>query len=213
MNNNQGRSLFKSYCYDTLVVLNDCFETSLLGIKRLINKVESYQKRDNLDVRAATIEVAGSLWELKESVMTMVPIKDLPSCKKLSDLSAEDIVAKAKNLVESDILKAGVGVTILGKKVGDTIIIVDVRNYYESQRKELCDEIKEKGVAPSGIEQYLLDKFNAEIGYCDVALYKAGLGGLKELKELVEIGQKYIEKYEREKQYAGMGMINKQISV
>ena len=55
-----------------------------------------------------------------------------------------------------------------------------------------------KGRSISPIEQFLLDKFNAEIGYCNIALFKAGIGAVEELKGLVEIGKKHIEKYENE---------------
>ena len=43
-----------------------------------------------------------------------------------------------------------------------------------------------------------LNKTNAEIGYCNIALLKAGIGAAEELKGLVEIGKKHIEKYEKE---------------
>ncbi len=48
------------------------------------------------------------------------------------------------------------------------------------------------------MEQFLLDKFNAEIGYCNIALFKAGIGAVEELKGLAEIGKKHIEKFEKE---------------
>ena len=41
----------------------------------------------------------------------------------------------------------------------------------------------------------LLDKFNAEIGYCNVALLKTGIGITEELKGLADIGKKHIEKF------------------
>lgn len=46
----------------------------------------------------------------------------------------------------------------------------------------------------SFIEQFLLDKFNAEIGYCNLALVKAGIGITEELRDMAEIGRKHIEK-------------------
>ena len=64
-------------------------------------------------------------------------------------------------------------------------------------------EIQTKCKAISGMEQFLLDKFNAEIGYCNIALFKAGIGSAEELKDLVEIGKKHIEKFEKE--YRGNG--------
>lgn len=63
---------------------------------------------------------------------------------------------------------------------------------------QLNSEIRTKGKLISPIEQFLLDKFNAEIGYCNIALFKAGIGVAGELKGLVDIGKKHIEKYENE---------------
>lgn len=92
----QQRALFRSYCYDTIKLFEDCFETSMLGIQRCVAKVKGYQTTDDLDIRLARIDIVDMLCELKNIVRTMVPIKDLPSCKRLTELSAEDIVSKAK---------------------------------------------------------------------------------------------------------------------
>ena len=112
----QQRALFKNYCHDTITVFEDCFETSMLGMQRCVNKVKAYQTKDYLDIRIATLDIVDMLCELKDIARTMVPIKDLPSCKKLTELSAEDIVSKAKDLVKNDFVKAAVGVYLLGSK-------------------------------------------------------------------------------------------------
>ena len=154
--------------------------------------------KDDLDIRIATLDIVDMLCELKDIARTMVPIKDLPSCKKLTELSAEDIVSKAKDLVKNDVVKAAVGVYLLGSKVNDVVTIGDVKGYYSERLAQLNSEIRTKGRSISPIEQFLLDKFNAEIGYCNIALFKAGIGAVEELKGLVEIGKKHIEKYENE---------------
>ncbi len=194
----QQRALFRSYCYDTIKLFEDCFETSMLGIQRCVAKVKGYQTIDDLDIRLARIDIVEMLCELKDIVKTMVPIKDLPSCKRLTELSAEDIVSKAKDLVKNDIVKAVVGVCLLGSKVGDVVKIEDVKGYYSERLTQLNSEIQTKGKGISPVEQFLLDKFNAEIGYCNIALFKAGMGAAEELKGLVEIGKKHIEKFEKE---------------
>ncbi len=194
----QQRALFRSYCYDTIKLLEVCFETSMLGIQRCVSKVKGYQTKDDLDIRIATFDIVEMLCELKDIVRTMVPIKDLPSCKKLTELSAEDIASKAKDLVKNDIVKAVVGVYLLGSKVNDVVKIEDVKGYYSERLAQLNSEIQTKGRGISGMEQFLLDKFNAEIGYCNTALFKAGIGAAEELKGLAEIGKKHIEKYEKE---------------
>lgn len=194
----QQRALFRSYCYDTIKLFEDCFETSMLGIQRCITKVEVYRRIDDLDIRRATFDIVDMLCELKDIVRTMVPIKDLPSCKNLTELSAEDIVSKAKDLVKNDIVKAVVGVYLLGSKVNDVVKIEDVKGYYSERLAQLNSEIQTKGKGISPMEQFLLDKFNAEIGYCNIALFKAGIGAAEELKGLAEIGKKHIEKFEKE---------------
>ena len=197
VNTFQERALFRSYCHDVIDIFNECFETSLLGMTRCIAKVNNYKSRDNIEISWATFDIVDMLTKLKFIVKTMVAIKDLPSCKRLIGLSAEDIVAKAKNLVKSDIVKASIGVLILGSKFHDMIQIEDVRSYYKDCLIQLSEEIETKHKSVSPIEQYLLDKFNAEIGYCNLAMFKAGIGVAEELRGLVEISKKHIEKYEQ----------------
>lgn len=192
----QQRALFRSYCNDTIKVFDDCYETSMLGMQRCKLKEKTYQTIDDLDIRSATYDIVGMLCELKDITRTMVSIKDLPSCKKLVELNGEDIVSKAKDLIKNDIVKAGIGVCLLGSKISDAITINDVKGYYNDRLAQLNSEILTKGKLPSPLEQFLLDKFNAEIGYCNLASFKAGIGVAEELKGLVEIGRKHIEKYE-----------------
>ena len=87
---------------------------------------------------------------------------------------------------------------LLGSKVNGVVTIGDVKGYYSDRLTQLNSEIRTKGKLISPIEQFLLDKFNAEIGYCNIALLKAGIGAVEELKGLVEIGKKHIEKYEND---------------
>jgi len=192
----QQKAWLRNYCHDTILLFDDCFETSMLGMRRCKARVAAYQNTDNVGIDNATLDIFNMLFELKLMVRTMVPIKELPSCKKLAELSAEDIVSKAKNLVKSDIVKAGVGALLLGFKMDDVMKIEDVRSYYHDRLTQLNSEILTKGEKPSPIELFLLDKFNAEIGYCNLALYKAGIGIADEIRGLVEIGKKHIEKFE-----------------
>lgn len=197
----QQRALFRSYCYDTIKLFEECFDTSMLGIQRCVSKVKGYQTIDDLDIRIATFDIVEMLCVLKDIVKTMVPIKDLPSCKKLTELSAEDIVSKARDLVKNDFVKVTVGAYLFGSKVNDVVKIEDVKGYYCERLAQLKSEIQIKGKGISPMEQFLLDKFNAEIGYCNIALFKAGIGVVEELKGLVEIWKKHIEKFEKE--YSG----------
>ena len=194
----QQRALFRSYCHDTIKVFDDCFATSMLGMMRCKSKVQAYQTLDNIEIGTATLDIVDMLLQLKMVVKTMVSIKDLPSCKKLTELSAENIISKAKDLIKNDIVKTGIGVLLLGSKINDVVRIEDVKGYYKNRLSQLTQEILTKGGLTTPIEQFLIDKFNAEIGYCNIALFKAGIGISEELKGFVEIGRKHIEKYENE---------------
>ena len=194
----QQRALFRSYCHDTIEVFDNCFETSMLGMIRCKKRVETYRTKDYLEIDKATLDIVDMLWNLKVIVKSMIPIKDLPSCKKLTELSPEDIVSKAKDLVKNDIVKAIVGTVLIGSKACDVVNIEDVKSYYNDRLNQLNSEILIKGKPVSPMEQFLLDKFNAEIGYCNLALFKAGLGIADELKDLVEISKRHIEKYEKD---------------
>ena len=197
VNSDQQKALFRSYCHDTIEVFDDCFETSMLGMIRCKKRIETYRTKDYLEIDNATLDIVDMLWNLKVIVKSMIPIKELPSCKKLTELSAEDIVAKAKDLVKNNVVKAGIGIILLGSKAHDVVKIEDVKSYYNDRLNQLNSEILIKGKPISLMEQFLLDKFNAEIGYCNLALFKAGLGIVDELNGLVEVGRKHIEKYEQ----------------
>lgn len=191
----QQRALFRSFCHNTINFFDECFDTTMLGMIRCKHKVQAYQSLDNIDLLYATMDIVDMLLNLKVLVKTMVPIKDLPSCKKLLDLSPEEIISKSKDLVKNDIVKAATGVLLLGSKINDVVKIEDVKNYYSGRLVQLRSEIFAKNEQVSPIEQFLLDKFNAEIGYCNVALLKTGIGITEELKGLADIGKKHIEKF------------------
>lgn len=206
-NDEQRKALFRSYCHDTVEVFDECFEITMLGMKRCINKVEGFRKCDNINIEAATSVILMMLADLRALVMEMIPIKDLPSCKKLTELSLEDAISKAKDLVKNDIVKEGASTLLLCKKAYDVVTIQDVRSYYQNCLEELQSEIQIKDGQISPIEQFLLDKFNAELGYCHIAMFKTGIGASKEIGDLVEIAKKDIEKYEQKKLVNGGNIV------
>ena len=65
----QQRALFRNYCHDTINVFEDCFETSMLGMQRCVNKVKAYQTKDDLDIRIATLDIVDMLCALQYSCL------------------------------------------------------------------------------------------------------------------------------------------------
>lgn len=84
------------------------------------------------------------------------------------------------------------------QKIKDTIEISDIRKYYNDQIEELQKELREEQREITPIEQFLMDKFNAEIGYCDIASIKTGIGAAKEAVGLLDIAHKNSKKFEQQ---------------
>lgn len=189
-----ARKNLRCYCHETLCLINECFETSLLGMRRCLAKIKGYEIRDEVPIQVATLDIFGILCDLRNIVINAIPIKDLPSCKKLTELSSEDVISKAKDLIKNDIVKDSARIILLGSDVCKVVKIENVRSYYQNSLKELQRELLEKGEAPSPMEQFLLDKYEAELGYCDIASFKTGVSIAK---EALDLAKSNIERYER----------------
>lgn len=192
----QQRAVLRNYCHDVISLLNDCFETNLLGAKRCISKVSGFYRSDYININAAFWIICDMLLKLRGITINSIAFKDLPSCKELTKLSPEDIVSSANDLTKNNIVKATTSVVLLGKTVCDAINIVDIRNFYKRNLEELEKELLENNGDVSPIEQFLISKFKAELGYCHIAMFKAGIGGLKEIKTLADIAQRDIEAHD-----------------
>ncbi len=198
-NNVQSVALFKAYCRETISMLETCFATEMQGVTRCKRFVEAFLYTDDINnTQAATIQIFDMLMQLRNIAQNATLIKDLPSCKKLTELSTEDAIAAATDLIKSDIVKGIAKSWILGTKIKDAIEISDIRKYYNDQIEELQKELHEEQHEISPIEQFLMDKFNAEIGYCDIASIKTGIGAAKEVVGLLDIAHKNINKFEQQ---------------
>ncbi len=192
-------ALFRAYCRKTIDTLETCFATEMQGASRCKRFVEKFAHTDDIKIaQEGPNQIFYMLMQLRDIAQNAILIKDLPSCKKLTELSTEDAIAAATDLIKSDIVKGVAKSLLLGVKIKDAIDISDVRNYYNEQIKELRKELDEEQREISPIEQFLMDKFNAEIGYCDIASIKTGIGAAKEVVGLLDIARKNINKFERQ---------------
>ncbi len=199
VNNVQTKALFRAYCRDTIYMLEKCFAIEMQGAARCKRFVGAFLHTDDINITpVATIQIFNMLMQLHNIAQNAIRIKNLPSCKKLTELSTEDAVAAATDLVKSDIVKGVAKSWLLGTKNKDAIEISDIRKYYNDQIEELQKELCEERREISLIEQFLMDKFNAEIGYCDIASIKTGAGIAKETAGLLDIAHKNIDKFERQ---------------
>lgn len=196
-NNIQYRNILRKCCREIDSLLDECFEPSLLGVAKCKQKTNRcYHVDDPLLVNASFCILGQMLSDLKARTYSAILLKDYPSCRKLIGLSPEDIISKTKDLVKNEIIKAGVCFLLLGSDVGDVITIADIKKLYRGLLDELQKELREKNDGINPVEQNLMCWFNAEIGYCDLAMFKAGMSIGENAAELNAIASKNIEKYE-----------------
>lgn len=196
----QRVSLFKTCCRRTIDVIDDCFASEMYGPSRCKQIVKNLMLCDDIEqVENGRVVVLNLLSDLYCIAQNAVKISDLPSCKRLTEMSSKDLAAAASDLVKSDIVKGVAKTILIGLGIADSIGISDVRNYYCNLKTELQRELAENNRQIRPAEQFLMEKFDAEIGYCDLASQKAGLGMLKESADLVDIARKNIVKFESRK--------------
>lgn len=193
----QRVALFKTCCGRAQNIIDDCFVTEMHApskCKQILVTMIGYD--DINQVESGIIVLWKLLSDLRCIVQNAVRISELPSCRKLTELSSKDAATVASDLVKSDIVKGIAKTILIGFGILDSIKISDVKNYYCALKSELQKELEEDNRLASLTEQYLLEKFDAEIGYCDLAAYKAGLCVAKETADLLDIARKNIEKFE-----------------
>jgi len=192
----QDVAMLRTSCYDIISMMEDCFEMNMAAATRYRNMLENIAHKDNptgIEVYA----VYAILVDFRTMVDLSIPIEDLPSCKKLTELSEKDAIAAAKDLIKNDIVKAGIGLLLLGLKAGEMVQVSHVKTFYNEQLAILESDIREAGRHANEIENLLIDKFNAEIGYCNLAMFKIGIDSAKEVVDLIDKSKQDIQKYEQ----------------
>lgn len=178
-NLHQEVSLCKAYCHDLQSAIKECFEYEMYAPQKCLKKLAAFQKNDDPSKVSAISFQAGDIASgLYTIIKNSVPIKDFPSCKKLSELSIDDAVSAINDLGNNKIAVCSI---LLGKKIYDRIQISDIESFYKERINELETELREIERPAIDMEEYLLRKFKAELGYCQKARIKTGLGAVKEI--------------------------------
>lgn len=195
-NTKEEKSLYHDYFHDVNGCLKECFYETFGSIQRCLVFVNGAQYTDDICYqRVALYRVFGFLMELYRAVQDAISINDFPSCKDLLQLSEEDLVSAANDLVGNNVVKSKVSFVLLGKGMDNLIKIGDVMAFYDNMSNEMQADINEKGLSDISLESFLLKKAKAEYAYCFLALLKVGHGIGKEAKSIQE-ARKDIEQYE-----------------
>ena len=195
-NTKEEKSLYHEYFHDVNECLKECFYETFGSIRRCLAFVYGAQHTDDICYqRVALYRVFCFLMELYRIVPDAISINDFPSCKDLLQLSEEDMVSAANDLVGNNVVKSKISFVLLGKGMDNLIKIGDVMAFYDNMANEMKADINEKVFSDISLESFLLKKAKAEYAYCFLALLKVGRGIGKEAKSIHE-ARKDIEQYE-----------------
>lgn len=193
----QSVSICKAYCSECKKAIKECFSYEMWGPKQCLKKLEQHYNNDNpYKIASILFDVSTMMGDLRALISTSVPIKDLPSCKKLCELSTSDAISAINDLGGNGIIKVVVCAGLLGKNISDNIKISEIENFYKRNIDELEYELKLEKREPNDMEEFLLTKYRAEICYCHNARLKTGIGIVKELSSITQNITEHIQKYE-----------------
>ena len=197
-NEKQGVSICKAYCNECRKTIKECFSYEMWGPKQCLKKLEQHYNNDNpYKIASILFDVSTMMGDLRALISTSVPIKDLPSCKKLCEMSTSDAISAVNDLVGNGIIKMAICALLLGKNVSDSVEISEIENFYKRNLDELEYELMLEKREPNDMEEFLLTKYRAEICYCHNARLKTGIGIVKELSSITQNITEHIQKYEK----------------
>lgn len=196
-NSMQKNAMMKSYCNDLTEMIDKVFFGEMYGASRCKRRINELSKKpiDDMHLQSSISEILGIIIDLNNIIKDSTPINELPSCKPLTEMEVEDAISASKDLVENCVVKVVIGTLLTFVNAGKIVGVIEVRNYYKDLKKELEFELKEERREATEIEQFLMDKYEAEIGYCNLAGLKVGLSGFNEVVDLADNAKKAIDKF------------------
>ena len=193
----QSVSICKAYCSQCKKAIKECFSYEMWGPKQCLKKLEQHYINDEpYKTSSILFDIYTMMGDLRALISTSVPIKDLPSCKKLCEMSTSDAISAVNDLVGNGIIKMAICALLLGKNVSDSVEISEIEDFYKRNLDELEYELVLERREPNEMEEFLLSKYRAEICYCYNARLKTGLGAVKELLSITQNVAEHIQKYE-----------------
>ena len=181
-----NNSYLKHFCERTKQLLKTKYEKTY-GTEICMQQLNYYIKSnsDNSLSEGVTYSI-GLLGELGYMLGSMIPLRNLPSCKSLLNVSNDVAMECVKDMTNSRFARMGLGIVSILSKVNDNVTIWNVWQYYNDIIKELDREVQMDSWTLTPIEQILYAKAKAERAYCYKAMLKTGVGFVHELKGIID---------------------------
>lgn len=193
----QKSAIMRAYCHDLTAIIDRVFHSEMYGASRCKRRIKEISNNsiDDMHLQESVSEILGIIIDLNNIIRDSIPINELPSCRSLTGMEVEDAISASKDLVKSSVIKVAIGSLLTFANAGKIVGIIEVLNYYKDLKKELVFELSQEQRGATEIEQFLIDKYEAEIGYCNLAGLKVGLSGFNEVVDLTNNAKKAIDRF------------------
>ena len=178
----------RAFCDKVYKILSTRMVQGLYTIEKTKKKIKEGMTSDNATLLMATFSYAlGILCDIKDRFAHVIPLSEFPSCKHMLSLEKDLIKTAIKELCEGNpVVKQLVNIGAIAKGIYDANTIIQVLWFYKDFVVELEREKNEEHWHLCETEQWLLDKSNAECGYCYLALLKVGCTLSKDIHDFID---------------------------
>ena len=166
----------RAFCDKVYKILSNRMVQGLYAVEKTKKKLRAEMTSDNaILLMDASSYALGVICEIKNRFAHVIPLSEFPSCKHMLSLEKDLIKTAIKELCEENpVVKQLVNIGAIAKGIYDANTIIQVLWFYKDFVVELEREKNDEHWTLCEMEQWLLDKANAECGYCYLALLKVG---------------------------------------
>ena len=207
----------RAFCDKVYKILSTRLVQGLYAVEKTKNKLKAEMTSDNaILLMDASAYAFGVICDIKNRFAHVIPLSEFPSCKHMLFLEKDLIKTAIKDLCEDNsIVKQLINIGAIAKGIYDASTIVQVLLFYKNFVVELEREKNDEHWSLCEMEQWLLDKSNAECGYCYLALLKVGCTLSRDIHDFIDEAKAhqsihhFEETYHKQnEQYSAQPMLN-----
>lgn len=207
----------RAFCDKVYKILSTRMVQGVYAVEKTKKKIADGMTSDNTMLLFGTSSYAlGILCDIKERLVHVISLSEFPSCKHMLSLEKDLIKTAIKELCEDNpIVKQLINIGAIAKGIYDASTIIQVLLFYKNFVVELEREKNNEHWSFCDMEQWLLDKSNAECGYCYLALLKVGCTLSKDIHDFIDEAKAhnsihhFEERWQKQnEQYSAQPMLN-----
>lgn len=207
----------RTFCNKVYKILTTRLVQGLYTVEKSKKKLKDGMTSDSVTILIGTSTYAYSiLCDIDSRFAHVIPLSDFPSCKHMLSLEKDLIKTAVKELCEDNpIVKQLINIGAIAKGIYDANTIIQVLLFYKNFIVELEREQNDEHWTLCEMEQWLLDKSNAECGYCYLALLKVGCTLSKDIHDFIDEAKAhqsihhFEERWQKQnEQYSAQPMLN-----